>query len=133
MLAELHLTDTTIPFPKPVIDPEPDAPATLPSPGIDPDLPVVPLPDTDSPDLPDRPEREPELPEPEEPEPVPPIAKGAFMYQAIIPENPLTPDPDEEQDEDIIDDTDPLEPPIEEPDPVDPPVEEPPPSFDWQR
>ncbi len=52
------------------------------------------------------------------------------MIHAIIPEDPLTPDPDEErEDEDIIDDTDPLEPPIEEPDPNDPPVEEPPPGW----
>lgn len=56
------------------------------------------------------------------------------MYQAVIPKDPRTPDPEQDEvpimpdpDDEIIDDTDPLEPPIEEPDPFEPPVEEPPP------
>jgi hypothetical protein len=54
------------------------------------------------------------------------------MASAVLPEDPLTPDPDpawDDTDDDTIDDPDPLDPPIEEPDPTDPPVEEPPPGW----
>lgn len=53
------------------------------------------------------------------------------MVSAVLPEDPLTPNPSDPtwDDEDTIDDPDPLEPPVEEPDPVDPPVEEPPPGW----
>ncbi|ADI15411.1 hypothetical protein [Truepera radiovictrix] len=54
------------------------------------------------------------------------------MASAVLPEDPLTPDPDptwDDPNDDTIDDPDPLDPPIEEPDPADPPVEEPPPGW----
>ena len=63
MLESYSPVDPKIPFELPPSDPNTDAPATPPSPGISPNLPATPLFPDDNPDLPGQPEPDPELPD----------------------------------------------------------------------